>query len=141
MSSRTVFLAKLIGLSLIGFSLAMLTHKTAGVATMTALIHQSTFVFIFGSVALVAGLAVVLSHNRWSGGVLPVVITLLGWVILIRGLLLLFLPESLIVVVFEKVRFADYFALYVGGVLLVGLGLTGAGLRVSAGPPATLPRG
>jgi hypothetical protein len=36
-----------------------------------------------------------LGHNVWSGGALPVVVTLVGWVALIKGLLLLFLsPEA-----------------------------------------------
>ena len=133
MSARTIFLAKLIGLSLIGFSLAMMMQKDATVATATALIHEPTFLLTFGMLALVAGLAIVLSHNVWSGGVLPVVVTIVGWVILIRGLLLLFLPAATIAVVFDKAHFADFFSVYVGGTLLVGLGLAVAGFRA---PPA-----
>ena len=135
MSTRTIFLAKLIGMTLVGISLAMLTQRDATVATATAMIHQPAFMLIFGMIALVAGLAIVLSHNLWSGGLLPVVVTIFGWVILIRGLLLLFLPQATITAVFDKVHFADFFSVYVGGLLLVGLGLAVAGFRTPT-PPA-----
>ena len=141
MSLRTIFLAKLIGLTLIGFSRAMLTQKDAAVATATAMIHQPAFMLIFGMIALVAGLAIVLSHNLWSGGVLPVVVTIFGWVILIRGLLLLFLPEATIAAVFDMVHFGDYFGVYVGGILLLGLGLAVSGFRAVALDEAARPQG
>ena len=131
MSSRTIFLARLIGLTMIAFSLAMLTKKAETVATVTALLHDPVSRLTFGIIALVTGLAVVLSHNRWSGGVLPVVVTVLGWTFLIRGLLLMFLPGALVASVFEKVRFDDYFGLYVGGTLLLGLYLAIAGFRAA----------
>jgi hypothetical protein len=34
-----------------------------------------------GMVATSAGLAVVLAHNIWNGGALPVVVTLVGWAV------------------------------------------------------------
>jgi hypothetical protein len=40
------------------------------------------------------GLAIVLVHNVWSGGLLHVVITVIGWLSLMKGLLFVFLtPE------------------------------------------------
>jgi hypothetical protein len=37
------------------------------------------FVEVMGLISLSAGLAIVLAHNIWSGGVLPVVVTICGW--------------------------------------------------------------
>ena len=42
-----------------------------------------------GMVATAAGIAVVLGHNVWSGGALPVVVTLVGWAALLMGVALL----------------------------------------------------
>src|SRR5690348_14216277 len=39
-----------------------------------------------------AGTALVIGHNVWSGGVLPVVVTLLGWLTLIKGIALMAMP-------------------------------------------------
>jgi hypothetical protein len=35
------------------------------------------------------GVAMVVGHNVWSGGALPLVVTPVGWLILAKGLLLL----------------------------------------------------
>ena len=50
---------------------------------------------ILGVITLAAGLAMVLPHNIWSGGVLAVIVTLVGWLALIKGLFFLFLPPEM----------------------------------------------
>src|ERR1700681_4999138 len=95
MSARTTFLGRLIGLYLILISLAMAAHKQATVESMNALVHNPPVLFVVGVISMAAGLAMVLGHNVWSGGVLPVVVTLTGWLLLIKGSMLLFLsPEA-----------------------------------------------
>ena len=89
MSSRTIFISRMIGLYCLIASLIMFTHKSAMVEIENTLVHSPAMLFIGGIITLVAGLAIVLSHNVWSGGTLPVVVTLLGWIALIKGVLLL----------------------------------------------------
>jgi len=55
---------------------------------VTLLIHNSRVLFLAGVIAVIAGLAMVLGHNVWSGGALPVIVTLVGWSTLIRPPLL-----------------------------------------------------
>src|SRR5271157_1945360 len=94
MSSRTVFLSRLIGLYCIVIALSMMTRRQATVETVTALLQNPSMMLIVGIITLAAGLAVVLAHNIWSGGALVVVVTVVGWVTLIKGLSFLFLsPE------------------------------------------------
>ena len=76
---------------------------------------------------MTAGLAIFLGHNVWSGGALPIIVTLLGSIILIRGVVLLFLSPQGKVRLFEMFRFAELFYLYVGITLVLGLYLTFAG--------------
>ena len=71
----------------------MATHKEATVTTVNALSHNPPLLLMSGVIALVAGLAIILGHNVWSGGVLPVVVTLVGWLSLVKGLFILFLPS------------------------------------------------
>ena len=84
------------------------------------------FVEVLG---LAAGLAVVLGHNIWSGGVLSVVVTLLGWLMLLRGAALLALSSDATIKLFNALRYEDRFYYYMGGTLLLGLYLTIAGFR------------
>jgi vacuolar-type H+-ATPase subunit I/STV1 len=49
-------------------------------------------ILVLGVITLAAGLAMILAHNIWRGGALAVVVTLVGWLVLIKALLFLFLP-------------------------------------------------
>jgi hypothetical protein len=50
----------------------------------------------YAIISLAMGVLIILGHNVWSGGALPVVVTLVGWSILAKGLLLLCVaPEAL----------------------------------------------
>lgn len=127
MSPRTIFLSRLIGLFALLESLSMFVHKQSMVETAASLVHDRPLLLIVGMIALVAGLAMVLAHNLWSGGALPVVVTLIGWVILVRGVVLLFLLPEAVVRLFEIFRFEELYYLYAGITLVLGLYLTYAG--------------
>jgi hypothetical protein len=133
MSPRTVFLGRLIGLYLILVSLSMAAQKQATVETITALVHNSPLVFVTGIIAVAAGLAIILGHNVWSGGALPVIVTLVGWVTLVKGALLLFLsPEAESRFFFAGLHYDQLFYVYVAIDLLLGVYLTYAGFRSTA---------
>jgi hypothetical protein len=125
MSPLTVFLSRLLGLycTLVAFS--MILHKQATVETVTALLHDSPAMFVVGVVALGAGLAMVLAHNIWSGGALVVIVTLLGWTTLIKGLLFLFLPPHMEAGFFlANLHYQQLFYVYAAISLVVGIYLT-----------------
>jgi hypothetical protein len=130
MSPRTLFLSRLIGLYCILAALSMITHKQATVETVTALLHDSSMIFVVGVISLAAGLAMVLAHNVWSGGALPVVVTIIGWVTLLKSLLLLFLPPEMEAGLFlGQLHYPDLFYVYSGVSLVLGIYLTYGGFR------------
>jgi hypothetical protein len=134
MSPRTTFLGRLIGLYLIFISLAMLTHKQATIESVNALMHNPPLLFVVSLMAMAAGLAMVLSHNVWSGGMLPVVVTVTGWLMLTKGVLLLFLsPEAASGFFLAKLHYEQFFSLYTGIVLFLGIYLTYEGSRRQRG--------
>jgi hypothetical protein len=65
----------------------------------------------------------VLRHNIWSGGLLTVVVTIVGWLILLRGVLLLLSPAQA-VGLFTGLHFEHLFYLYLTISLLFDAGLT-----------------
>jgi uncharacterized membrane protein len=132
MSARTIFLARLIGLFALVQSAAMFVHKQSLVEAATGLVHERPLLLLLGLIALAAGLAMVLAHNVWSGGPLPVIVTLVGWIILARGVLLLLLTPDAVARLFDAFRFGELFYLYAGIALLLGFYLTWAGFRRSA---------
>ena len=75
-----------------------------------------------------ARLAMVLAHNIWSGGALPVVVTLLGWLTLVKGFMFLLLfsggAEGLYM---GTLHYSQLFYLYMAICLVLGIYLTYAG--------------
>jgi hypothetical protein len=135
MSRSTVFLARLLGLFMLLMILPMLLNRGAMVETTVAFMHDPPALLIFGMIVLAVGLAMVLSHNRWRGGALTVVVTLLGWVLLIRGLVVLCLPREMLMRFLERIEFAQHYYVFVAVPLILGLYLTIAGFS-AAMPPA-----
>ena len=127
MSRLTVYLGKLIGLFLLIAALAMFLDEDSIVEMATALVDDRALLLIVGLLALGIGLAIVVGHNVWSGGLFPIVITLFGWSQLVRGLLLLFLPAEAQITFFQVMRLEDFFYLYAGISLAIGAYLTYAG--------------
>jgi hypothetical protein len=128
-SSLTTFLSRLIGLFTVLVALPLAMHKQATVETLAALVHNPPLLFIAGMLFLAAGLAIVLNHNVWSGGVLPVIVTLLGWGTLVRGLLLLSLSPETLAGLLGMVHFEQLFYLYVMISLVLGVYLTYSGFK------------
>jgi hypothetical protein len=127
-----VFLGKLLGLYCIALAISMFARTQATVEIMKAIIGNPPLLFIAGLLGMTAGLAIVLSHNVWSGGVLPVVVTLFGWASLIKGVLLLVLsPETESRVFIVGLHFEQYPNLYAAFLLLIGAYLTYAGFTSS----------
>ncbi len=122
MPSRTTYLAQLIGLYCILVALFMATHKQATVETVTALLDSRPLLFMTGLIAMSGGLALVLGHNVWSGGALPVVVTLVGWTVLIKSLLLLFLSPDAASALFRSALYYEQF-FYEYTVITLALGI------------------
>lgn len=131
MKPHTIFLSRLIGVFALIVSVAEMLHKEAMVETAAELAHAPPILFIAGMVMLLAGLSIVLAHNVWCGGVMPVVVTVVGWVVLIRGIVLVFISPGGAAGIFEAMHFVDFYYVYVSIPLLLGLYLTYAGFTAS----------
>ena len=59
---------------------------------ITEAVASHVLIYISGVLSLLAGLAIVLAHNRWSGG-WPVIITVLGWLMVIGGVIRIVVPQ------------------------------------------------
>jgi len=123
----TIFLAKLLGLYCIILALAMMTRKQSTVTTIKSLIRNPPLLLFVEALGLAGGLAIVIGQNIWSGSALPVIITLVGWLMVIRGGGLLALSQDATIKLFEALRYEKLFYVYMGATLILGLYLTYAG--------------
>ena len=130
MSPLTLFLSRLLGLYYLLAALSMFLHKQTYVETVTALIHDSPVMFVVGIITVIAGLAMVLAHNRWSAGGLAVVVTLIGWITLVKGLLFLLLPSELDAEFFlSKLHYGQLYYFYGAISVVLGVYLTYGGFK------------
>ena len=127
MSPLTIFLAKLLGLYCIILALAMMARKASTVATITALFGNPPLLLLVEVLGLAGGLAMIIGHNVWSGGALPIVVTLVGWLMAIRGGSLLALSPNATLREFSLWQYARFFYFYMAGTLVLGVYLTLAG--------------
>jgi hypothetical protein len=127
MPRLTIYLARFIGLFLLIVSASMFLDRDSIIEIATALIDDRALLLIVGLIALGIGLAIVVGHNVWSGGLVPIVITLFGWSQFLRGLALLLLPAETQIAFFQAMRLEDFFYIYAGIPLVIGAYLTYAG--------------
>lgn len=131
-SPRTIYLGRLIGLYCVLIALSMMSRKQATVDTMAALVHNPPLLFFASVVTMVAGLAIVLAHNVWSGGALPVVVTLVGWISMIKGMMFLLLSSETSATYVEAFRYGQLFYVFTSITLVIGIYLTFSSFRSSA---------
>jgi hypothetical protein len=129
MSRLTIFLARLIGLSAI---LIVLGFLMRGPGAIDATISSGPVMLAYAIISVALGLAMVLGHNVWSGGALPIVVTIVGWLILAKGLLLLALPPGSIPDLLGQMHYNAYYYFYFVPAFVVGIYLTWAGFTSSA---------
>ena len=141
MAPRTHFLARLIGLFLIPMGLALLINRPAILGALAVIVREPALLLTFGMIFTAVGLAMVIGHNRWSGGAATVVVTVIGWVLLMRGLLLLFAPPAVLLEIYDAIAFEQRLPFYVAVVEALGVYLVTAGLsrrgRLGNSPPVS----
>jgi 1,4-dihydroxy-2-naphthoate octaprenyltransferase len=124
MKPLTIFLGRLLGLFTLITSFWLLVERENAVSTIPALLGDRPAMVIFAIIALAAGLAIVLAHNIWSGGILPILVTLIGWVMVVRGVLFLFLPPEATLGILAAMQFERLFYVYLAIPFVLGVYLT-----------------
>jgi hypothetical protein len=106
----------------------MLPQPEAFVTIVHAFVADAPLVLIAGVFTLFGGLALVLLHNRWSEGAPTVIVTLIGWLTLIKAVVLLALPSTKLVALYGGVS-ATHILISGSLTLVLGIYLTVAGFR------------
>jgi hypothetical protein len=127
----TVFLARVIGLSTVLIVVAFLVR---GSAIVEATVADGPVMLAYAVIGIATGVAMIVGHNFWSGGPLPVVVTLVGWLIFAKSLLLLFLPPEALGEIFARMHYGQHIYLYLAPALVIGLYLTWAGFTAPTQP-------
>ena len=90
--ATSIFLARLLGPLLLAVGAGILFDPKAFRTMATEVVGSVTLVYLFGFFDFAAGLAIVLTHNVWIAS-WRVLITILGWLMLIRGTVRILIPH------------------------------------------------
>jgi len=87
-----VFIARLIGPAFVAVGLGILANGPFYTALIIEAVHSPTLIYFSGLISLVPGLAILNVHRSWTGW--PVIITIIGWLMAIGGVIRLVLPAT-----------------------------------------------
>ena len=122
----TLFLAQVMGLFCLGLGVSLFSKK--GFAdVMDGMAGSRALLYVAGLFTFLCGLLVVLTHNVWGGGLLPVLVTLIGWVSLLKGLFLMCLCPSSLTSWIQMFKLKELYWLYAIVLIVLGAYLTYAG--------------
>ena len=127
MSPVTIFLARTLGLYCVLIAVGMIAARRAVLPAVDSMLKSPALLFVVGVFTIGIGLAMVVGHNIWTGGATTVLVTLLGWLSLLKGLALAFVPQQTMQRVYGSLDYEKRFPLFMGVTLLLGLYLTAAG--------------
>jgi hypothetical protein len=91
-TSKTI--AALVGPTLVASAISLLANLGTAQTIIEGLSKDPALVMIAGYAAFVPGLAIVYFHNRWTTG-WPVLVTFMGWLSLVVGLVRMVFPVQL----------------------------------------------
>ena len=92
--ATSIFLAKLLGPILLVAGIAMLVNRKELDALAQEILRSRVLFFLLGLIDLAIGLAIVLTHNVWVAD-WRLVITLLGWLLMVRGAVRMLIPDQI----------------------------------------------
>ncbi len=89
----SLVLAQIVGIFLVvaGISMAANSKETAAVVEEAA--QHKGILWTWGIMALLIGASMVVLNDVWTPG-LPLIVTILGWLALVKGVFILFFPRA-----------------------------------------------
>jgi len=93
--SASIFIAELLGPVFVVVGIALMLREQTFRAILQDFIRSSALVYLAGFLGLISGLALVLTHNVWVFD-WRVLITLIGWVAIIRAVVTVFAPQWIV---------------------------------------------
>lgn len=136
MTPLTVYLARLFGVACLLMCGAFVARPKATLSAIGSMMDNTGVLLVTGIFTLFSGVAIVVGHNLWSGGVLTIVVTVLGWVTLIKGFAILAAPPSVLATLYRWMGYPGSFRLVMAVAGLASLWLTWAAFTAQ---PAPLP--
>jgi hypothetical protein len=130
----TIYLSRLIGVVTLIVAAAMLADKAMVVGAVELLGRDRPALLLLGVIRVICGAGIVLTHNVWTKGFWPLAVTLTGWAVLVRGVMVLFIPPDVMAGIIEAAHIGDFYYVYAAIPLVLGAYLSLRGFSAVAPP-------
>jgi hypothetical protein len=124
MPSLTIFLGRFIGLSCLLMCAVLVARPRTSLEAISSMMESPGLILVTGIFTMAGGAAMVVGHNIWSGGALPVAVTLLGWLTLIKGIALMAMPPRALIAFYRALNYPAWFRPYMALALAFSAWLT-----------------
>lgn len=91
MTDANIF--QILGLAYLAIGLGMLINPRFYSKMLNKMIDDEAVLFVTGLLVLVIGYFLAAYHNIWTGG-WTIIITVIGWLALLKGLMMVIIPEK-----------------------------------------------
>lgn len=116
---NTLIIAQVLGIVFVVLGLSMFFNKKNTISVMEELVRSKSFMWIGGFMALIMGVVIIEINNAGSSR-LHLLVSIIGWLALIKGIFLLLFP-NMAASFYEKVNKSSAFVL--AGLIAFVLGL------------------
>lgn len=93
--TASIFIARLLGPVFLLLGIAMLVKPVRFRAIIEDFLDSPAMIYLAAFFGLIGGIALVLTHNLWVAD-WRVILTLIGWITIVRALVTIFAPEFLV---------------------------------------------
>ena len=116
----TLLLAKLLGAFSIVMAFSMIARRRMVTKIFDDVFGRRTLSYLLGLAEVAGGLLLVLNHNIWEG-TLATVVTILGWLMLLEGVLYVFAKQSLLQRMLHKLHSTQFYFILSFAYLILGI--------------------
>ncbi len=124
MSPLTLFLGKFLGLSCLLMCAVLVARPKASQQAINSMMETPGLILVTAIFTMAGGAALVIGHNVWSGGALPIAVTVLGWLTLIKGVALMAIPPRGLTAFYQALNYPAWFRPYMAAALALSAWLT-----------------
>jgi hypothetical protein len=89
----SIFIAKIIAIIYISLGIGLLVNKKYYQVAFEKILTNPSYLFLGGFFAIIMGFLIIENHNYWVNN-WTILITIIGWAALIKGIFLIAFPKS-----------------------------------------------
>jgi hypothetical protein len=134
--ARTRMFARVLGPFLVIVDVTAVVRASDMQTLLSQFEANSLWTWVAGAFVLVFGLVIVAVHQYWQGAA-AIIVSLLGWLVMLRGLFLLAFPKAFVSVANSMIGAQAWWVALCITFALVGLYLTYVGWAPAPSPPTS----